>query len=44
MNILSATDFMLWEEHKGMLGGLFVSPKYSETGVGEQEFSATKLC
>ena len=28
--------FYVVEEHKGMLGGLFVSPKYSETGVGEQ--------
>src|ERR1700685_1002221 len=28
--------FYVVEEHKGMLGGLFVSPRCSETGVGEQ--------
>jgi ribosomal protein S18 acetylase RimI-like enzyme len=28
--------FYVVEEHKGMLGGLFVSPKYAQTGVGEQ--------
>ena len=28
--------FYVVEEHKGMLGGLFVSPKYAESGVGEQ--------
>ncbi len=28
--------FYVVEDHKGMLGGLFVSPKYAESGVGEQ--------
>jgi ribosomal protein S18 acetylase RimI-like enzyme len=28
--------FYVIEEHKGMLGGLFVSPKYGEQPVGEQ--------
>ncbi len=28
--------FYVVEEHKGMLGGLFVAPKYAQTGVGEQ--------
>jgi ribosomal protein S18 acetylase RimI-like enzyme len=28
--------FYVVEEHKGMLGGLFVSQQYSQTGIGEQ--------
>jgi ribosomal protein S18 acetylase RimI-like enzyme len=28
--------FYVVEEHKGMLGGLFVSPRYAQTGIGEQ--------
>jgi ribosomal protein S18 acetylase RimI-like enzyme len=28
--------FYVVEEHKGMLGGLFVSQQYSRTGIGEQ--------
>lgn len=28
--------FYVVEEHKGMLGGLFVSPKYTQTPIGEQ--------
>jgi len=28
--------FYVIEDHKGMLGGLFVSPRYAQTGIGEQ--------
>jgi ribosomal protein S18 acetylase RimI-like enzyme len=28
--------FYVVEDHKGMLGGLFVSPRYAQTGIGEQ--------